>query len=42
MKKIILAILATVVFGKLFPLILLALLLVGVCVMVKEAAEHGN
>ena len=42
MKKIILAILGAVVFGKMFPIILLALLLIGLYVMVKEAAEHGN
>lgn len=42
MKKILLAILGAVVFGKLFPIILLALLLIGLFVMVKEAAEHEN
>lgn len=42
MKKIILALLATVLFGKLFPIILLALILITLGVIVKEAAEHGN
>ena len=42
MKKILLAILGAVVFGKLFPIILLALLMVGLAVIVKEAAEHEN
>ncbi len=42
MKKILLAILGAVVFGKLFPIILLALLMVGLAVIVKEAADHEN
>ena len=42
MKKIILALVATVVCGKLFPILMLALLLVGLCVMIKEAADHAN
>ena len=42
MKKIILAVLATAVFGKMFPLIIVAVLLAGLAVIIKEAAEHGN
>ena len=42
MKKIILALAATMIFGKLFPILLLALILVGLAVMIKEAADHGN
>ena len=42
MKKIILAVLATAVFGKMFPLIIVAVLLAGLAIIIKEAAEHGN
>ena len=42
MKKILLALAATVVCGKLFPILLLTVLLVGLCVIVKEAADHEN
>lgn len=42
MKKIILSVLATVVFGKLFPVILLALILVGLAVIIKTTVEEGK
>lgn len=42
MRKITLALIVTIIFGKLFPLILLAVLLVGLAVIIKEAADHAN
>lgn len=42
MKKLILAILGAVVFGKLFPLVLLALLLVGIAVIINTAIKEGK
>lgn len=42
MKKLTLALIATILFGKLFPIILLALVLVGVVVIFKTAAEEGK
>lgn len=39
MKKVTLALLATIVFGKMAPLILLALLLVGLVLIIKAAEE---
>ena len=42
MKKVILAVLATVVFGKMFPLILLAALVITLALIIKEAAEHED
>lgn len=42
MKKVILAILAAVVFGKMLPIILLGGILIGLAVMVKAAAEEAN
>lgn len=42
MRKILLAVLGAVVFGKLFPIILLAILVIGLCVMLKAAVEEGK
>lgn len=42
MKRIILAILGAVIFGKLFPIVLLALLLIGGALMIKAAVEEGK
>lgn len=42
MRKVILAILGAVVFGKLFPVILLALILVGLGVIIKATIEEGK
>lgn len=42
MKKLILAILGAVVFGKLFPLVLLVLLLVGIAVIISTAVKEGK
>ena len=42
MKKIILALVATVVCGKLFPILLLALILVGLGVIIKATVEEGK
>ena len=42
MKRIILALLATVIFGKLFPLILLALVLIGLAVIIEAAVKEGK
>lgn len=42
MKKLILAILGAIVFGKLFPLVLLALLLVGIAVIISTAVKEGK
>lgn len=40
MKKLILALFATVAFGKLFPILLLAILLIGLGVIIKAAMEE--
>lgn len=42
MKKLVLALIATVIFGKLFPLMLLALLLVGLGAIIKAAIEEDK
>lgn len=42
MRKVILAVLGAMVFGKLFPVILLALMLVGLGVIIKAAVEEGK
>lgn len=42
MRKVILAILGTVVFGKLFPVILLAVVVVGLGVIIKATIEEGK
>lgn len=42
MRKLILAILGAVVFGKLFPVIFLALILVGLGVIIKATIEEGK
>lgn len=42
MKKLILAILGAIVFGKLFPLVLLALLLVGIAVIISTTVKEGK
>lgn len=42
MKKVILAILCAVIFGKLFPVILLAVILVGLGVIIKATVEEGK
>lgn len=42
MRKVILAILGAVVFGKLFPVILLALIVVGLGVIIKATIEEGK
>ena len=42
MKKIVLAILGAIVFGKLFPVILLAVILVGLGVIIKASVEEGK
>lgn len=42
MKKILLALAATVVFGKLIPLLLTALLIVGGVVILVTAMEEGK
>ena len=42
MKKIVLAILGAVIFGKLFPIILLAVILVGLGVIIKASVEEGK
>lgn len=42
MRKILLAVLGAVVFGKLFPIILLAILVIGLGVMLKAAVEEGK
>lgn len=39
MKNAIIALFATIVFGKLFPILLLALLLIGLITMIKAAAD---
>ena len=42
MRKVIFAILGAVVFGKLFPVILLALILAGLGVIIKATIEEGK
>ena len=42
MRKVVLPVLATIVFGKLFPIILLALVLVGLAVIIKTTVEEGK
>ena len=42
MKRIILSILVAVLFGKLFPLVLLALLLAGLALIIKTAVDEGK
>ena len=42
MRKVILAILCAVLFGKLFPIILLALLVIGLGVIIKTTIEEGK
>ena len=42
MKKVILVVLATVVFGKLTPLLLVALLIIGLVVIIKESVKEGK
>lgn len=42
MRKVILAILGAVVFGKLFPVILLAVMVVGLGVIIKATIEEGK
>lgn len=42
MRRIILGILAAVIFGKLFPIILLALILAGLGVIIEAAVKEGK
>ena len=42
MKKLILAILGAVCFGKLFPIVLLAVLLIGLALIIKATVEEGK
>ena len=42
MKKITLALIATILFGKLFPVILLALIVVGAVMILKASVEEGK
>ena len=42
MKKVVLALLATIAFGKLAPIILAALLIVGLVVIIKASVEEGK
>lgn len=42
MRKVLLAILGAVVFGKLFPIILLAMLVIGLAVVFKATVEEGK
>ena len=42
MKRIILSIFVAVLFGKFFPLVLLALLLAGLGVIIKTAVDEGK
>ena len=40
MEKLTLALVATIIFGRLIPIILVAVLVVGLALIIKEAAEH--
>ena len=42
MEKITLALVATILFGRLIPIILLAALFGGLALIMKEAAEREN
>ena len=42
MEKITLALIATVIFGKLIPFILLTVLVVGLALIMREAANRGD
>ena len=40
MEKLTLALVATIIFGRLIPIILVAVLVGGLALIIKEAAEH--